>query len=114
MQREQIQVAGLVKQFGSPAVRLRGGPGLAQHGADVNRLAVIAAVIYAQLLHAENFTQSREDARKFLTKVERGFFKPRMKHGTGHAAFKPFRAGKNRFLQPRSWSVRTISLSVRR
>jgi hypothetical protein len=28
---------------------------IAQRGADVNRLAVVAAVIFAELLHAENF-----------------------------------------------------------
>ena len=45
---------------------LRGGFDLAQHGAEVNRLAVVAAVVLAELLHAENFPQSRADARKFL------------------------------------------------
>jgi len=44
-----------------------GGFDVAQHGADVDRLAVIAAVVFAELLHAENFTQSRPDAKKFLT-----------------------------------------------
>src|SRR5476651_2017378 len=66
VQRKQFQAAGCVKQFGSPAMRLRGGFDVAQHGADVNRLAVIAAVIFAELLHAENFTQRREDAKKFF------------------------------------------------
>jgi hypothetical protein len=42
---------------------------LAQHGADVNRLAMIAAVIFSELLHAENFTQSREDAKKILQPI---------------------------------------------
>jgi hypothetical protein len=32
---------------------------------------VIAAVIFAELLHAENFTQSRRDAKKFLTRIAR-------------------------------------------
>jgi hypothetical protein len=40
-------------------------------GADVNRLAEIAAKIFAELLHAENFTQRREDAKKFLTRISR-------------------------------------------
>jgi hypothetical protein len=43
----------------------------ARHGADVNRLAVVAAVIFAELLHAENFTQSRQGAKKFLTRISR-------------------------------------------
>ena len=38
---------------------------ITQHGADVNRLAVVAAVIFAKLLHAENFTQRRKNAKKF-------------------------------------------------
>jgi hypothetical protein len=32
--------------------------------ADVNRLAVVAAVILAGLWHAENFTQRRADAKQ--------------------------------------------------
>jgi len=75
MEREQFQAAGLVEQLGSPAVGQRGGFDVAQHGMDVNRLAVVAAVIFAKLLHAENIMQlvapkcneggRREDARKF-------------------------------------------------
>src|SRR5207244_974881 len=41
-----------------------------QHGADVNRLAVIAAVIFSELLHAENFTQRRQNANKFYSFVQ--------------------------------------------
>ena len=52
-------------------MHLRGGLDVAQHGADVNRLAVIAAVIFTELLHAENFTQRRADAKKFLTRIPR-------------------------------------------
>ena len=36
---------------------LRGGLDVAQHGADVNRLAVVAPVIFAEFLHAENIMQ---------------------------------------------------------
>ncbi len=36
---------------------LRGGLDVAQHGADVNRLAVVAAVVFAEFLHAENIMQ---------------------------------------------------------
>jgi hypothetical protein len=32
---------------------------------------VIAAVIFAELLHVENFTQRRRDAKKFLTRIAR-------------------------------------------
>ena len=59
-----------------PAGFLCGDGDVAQHGADVNRLAVVAAVIFAELLHAENIMQlvapkcneggSRPDAKKFL------------------------------------------------
>ena len=67
MQREQFEVADFVKQFRSPTMLLRRRFHVTQHGADVNRLAVVAAVIFAELLHAENFTQRREDAKKFLS-----------------------------------------------
>jgi hypothetical protein len=45
----------------------------AQHGADVNRLAVVAAVIFAGLLHAENFTQKHKNAKKFYTLTDLPF-----------------------------------------
>lgn len=64
MQREQFQVAGFVKQFRRPAVLLRGGLEVAQHGADVYRLAVVAAVVFAEFLHADNLTQRRKDANR--------------------------------------------------
>ena len=57
MQREPFEFARLVKNFRSPAVRLRRRRDRAQPGADVNRLTMIAAVIFAELLHAKNFTQ---------------------------------------------------------
>ena len=69
MQREQFEVAGFVEQFGRPTVFLRRDFDIAQHAADVNRLAVIAAVIYAEFLHAENFTQSCDVARKILARI---------------------------------------------
>ena len=53
-----------MKNFRSPAVPLRRHFDLAQHGAEVNRLAVVAAVILVGLWHAENFTQRRADAKQ--------------------------------------------------
>jgi hypothetical protein len=62
-------------------MRLSGEFDLAQHGADINRLAVVAVLIFAELLHAENIMQlvapkcneggSSEDAKKFLTRISR-------------------------------------------
>ena len=71
MQREQIEFALLAEYLRSPAMRLRGDFDVAQHGADVNGFAVVAAVIFAKPFHAENFMQSREDAKKFLTRIAR-------------------------------------------
>ena len=82
MQCEQSQVAGFVKQFGGPTVRLRGGLDIPQHGADVDRLAVVAAMISAELLHVENFMQTRKNAIKYY--VTRGawhvFLSPATRH----------------------------------
>jgi hypothetical protein len=39
--------------------------------AGCHHLAEIAARIFAGFLHAENFTQRREDAKKFLTRIAR-------------------------------------------
>ena len=47
MQREEVEFALLTERFGSPTVLPRHGFDVAQHGADVNGLAVIAAVIFA-------------------------------------------------------------------
>ena len=66
MEREKFEFAGDMKNFRSPAVLLRGGFDVAQDSADVNGLAVVTAMIFAQLLHTENFTQRREDAKKFF------------------------------------------------
>ena len=52
MKREQFEFADVVKHFRSPAVQLRGSFDIAQRGADVNCLAVVAAVIFAEFLHA--------------------------------------------------------------
>lgn len=66
MQREPLEFARFVKYFRSPAVRFRRRFGFTPHGVNVNFLAVVAAVIVAELLHAENFTQRRKDAKLFF------------------------------------------------
>ena len=71
MEGGQVEIALPPKRLECPAMLLRGGFDVAQDGADVNRLAAVAAVIFAKLLHAENFTQRRRDAKKFLTRIAR-------------------------------------------
>lgn len=71
MEGEQVEIALPPKRLECPAMLLRGGFDVAQDGADVNRLAVVATMIFAELLHAENFTQRRGDAKKFLTRIAR-------------------------------------------
>jgi len=66
MEGEQVEIALSSKSLGGPAVLLRRGFDVAQDGADVNRLAAVTVVIFAELLHAENFTQRRKDAKKFF------------------------------------------------
>ena len=75
MQREPFELGIFMKNFRTPAVRQRGDFDLSQDGADVNRLAVVAAVIFAELLHAENFTQRCGDAKEI---VQLAFFWQRM------------------------------------
>ena len=55
MKGEQVEFALSPKHLRSPAVLSRGGFDFAPDGADVNRLAAIAAEIFTKLLHAENF-----------------------------------------------------------
>jgi hypothetical protein len=64
VQREPSESAVDPKCLHRPAVWRRGGFHAAQHGADVNGLAVVAAVIFAESLHAENFAQRRADANE--------------------------------------------------
>ena len=70
MEGKQVKFTLLPKCLGGPAVLLGGDFDFAQDSADVNRLAMVAVVIFTELLHAENFTQRREDAKKFLTRLE--------------------------------------------
>ena len=70
-QGKQLELVLLPEGFPGPAVLLRRQFDLLQHRANINRLAVVTAVIFAELFHAENFTQRRQDARKFLTRIAR-------------------------------------------
>ena len=65
VQRGQLESVKLVENLRQPAVADGGVFAGAEHGADVNRLAVIAAVVFAEFLHAENFPQSRRNAKQF-------------------------------------------------
>jgi hypothetical protein len=60
-----LKTARLVKNFRRPAVLPSRHFNVIQHGAKINCLAMVAAVIFAELLHAENFRQSCENAMKF-------------------------------------------------
>ena len=51
MEGEQVEFVLLPKCLGGPAVLLRGGFDVAQDGADVNRLAVVTAVIFVEPFH---------------------------------------------------------------
>ena len=65
MEREQVEFTLLAERFGGPALLLCGDLDIVQHGADVNRFAVVAAVIFAESFHAGNFMQRRKNAKKF-------------------------------------------------
>ena len=64
MEGGPFEFAAFVKNFRNPVVPLSRRFDIAQHGADVNRLAAIATVIFAKPFHAENFTQRRQDAKQ--------------------------------------------------
>ena len=49
-------------------MELRGGFDVAQHGANINRFAEVAAQIFAESLHGKNFSQRFADAKKILKK----------------------------------------------
>jgi hypothetical protein len=70
MEGGQIEFVLFPIRLERPAVLLGGGFDVAQHGADVNRFAAVTAEIFAKLLHGDNFTQRRRDAKKFLTRLE--------------------------------------------
>ena len=67
MKREPFEFSRVMKNFRSPAVLLRRRFDVAQHGANINRLAEIAAKIFTEFLHAENFTQRREGGKPNFT-----------------------------------------------
>ena len=51
MEGEEVEFALFTKRLGGPSVLLRGGFDVAQDNADVNHLAVVAAVIFAKPFH---------------------------------------------------------------
>ena len=61
MEGEQFEFAALVKNFQNPAVLPRGDFDIAQDGTDVNCLAMVTTMIFAESFHVENFTQRRKD-----------------------------------------------------
>ena len=69
MQGDQIEPALLAEGFNRPTLLLRRDSKVTQHGMDLNRLAVVTAVIFAKLFHAENFTQRRQDANEFYSLI---------------------------------------------
>src|ERR1019366_2305095 len=51
MQRDQFEFAGVVKNFRSPAMLWCRNFDLAQHGADVNRLAEVTIFVFTESQH---------------------------------------------------------------
>ena len=78
----EFEFALLMEDFRTPTVQVRGGFGLAQHGADVNGFAQIATVIFAKTLHMWNFVQIQPNAKKFCAINARWF------PGLGNVALK--------------------------
>ena len=70
MKGDQIELALLAECFNGPTLLLRCDFNVPQHGADINRLAVVTTVIFAKSFHAENFTQKRQDANEFLSIID--------------------------------------------
>ena len=60
MEGEQVEFILLPKRFGGPAVLLRRGFDVAQDGADINRLAVVATMIFAEMLHENILSRMHE------------------------------------------------------
>ena len=67
MEGEQVEFVLLPKCLGGPAVLLRGGFDVAQDGADVNRLAVVTAVVFIQALHGDILLRMRGLTREFIS-----------------------------------------------
>ena len=65
MQGEQFQVADLVENLNCPATGLCRNLDFIQYDTNINCFAVVTTMVFSKFLHAENFTQRREDARKF-------------------------------------------------
>jgi hypothetical protein len=53
MEGKQVEIALSPKRLECPAVLLGGGFDFAQDGTDVNRLAVVTAVVFIQALHGD-------------------------------------------------------------
>jgi hypothetical protein len=65
MQRGQFEIINRVENLRQPTLTGGSAFDLAEHSADIHRLAAVAAVIFTEFLHAENFPQSRRNAKQF-------------------------------------------------
>ena len=69
MEGEQVEIALLAECLGGPAVPLRGGFDLAQDGADVNRLAVVAAVIFTEPFHIYDLRYTNHESNSKIASI---------------------------------------------
>lgn len=65
MQGEPIEAAFGMENLRGPAAGSGGSLDFAEHGVDVNGLAMVTVMIFAKFLHAENFAQRCRGARGF-------------------------------------------------
>ena len=69
MEGEQVEFVLLPKHFRCPAVLLRGGFDIAQDGADVNRLAMVTAVIFAEPFHIYDLRYTNYESNTKITSI---------------------------------------------
>ena len=67
MEGEQVEFILFPKPLGGPVVLLGGSFDVAQNGADVNRLAVVTAVVFIQALHGNILLRMRGLTRGFIS-----------------------------------------------
>jgi hypothetical protein len=65
----QVEFVLLPECLGGPAMLLRGGFDIAQDGADVNRLAMVTAVIFAEPFHIYDLRYTNYESNTKITSI---------------------------------------------
>jgi hypothetical protein len=66
LQGQPFEITSLVEDLRSPAILLRRGFEVTQHGANINRFAEVCTLVFAESLHGQLQAEGREGRKGFV------------------------------------------------